>query len=191
MQTHEVLYANYLDNEITKNCIEFLNNRSSLPLLKYLPSSYPNTKRVKVRKRKPENISPVYDEAFDNLVTTFRRRVVITNGTLSCSNNNMELFYIFPVDGYKFLYAPRITNSSTDFTEAMRLIQSTVGDANGQEIVAELLKFSYTNMDIVTGIASGAEIIIHDIPAYYAIRVSTSDQYTELTEKLINYNINK
>lgn len=166
---------------IRMHCTRFINESCGLPMVKYLPQVYQDIQKVKVRKRKHTNeFSNAFNGAFENELRDLRERSIFTNGSnTKCVTENSERFYVFPINGYKFLYSKEVDNSNTSYTSVLESILNQFGES-GKDVFSDLLRFSYMTEHLSEGIQSGAEIIIYGIPYYYAIRESYVDNYTEL-----------
>jgi len=172
---------------IAEQCSEFVDESKGCPLMKNLPSDYGDFHKVKVRKRKqrkqdPKGFSERFNRAFEDSVKDLRERAIFANGedALQESALDQEEFYIFPVDGYDFMYSREVENSSVNYKTAFDAILEQLGTDEGENIISELLKFNYTSDDLAEGIRSGSEIIIYNIPYFYAIRKQTVEDYKEL-----------
>ena len=173
---------------IAERCQEFIRESEGQPLLKNLPEDYGDFYKVKVRKRKqrkqdPKHFAEMFNKAFEDEMQDLRERSVFANGELTFKENGdteQEAFYIFPVDGYEFMYSKEVENSSVSYKNAFNSLTEKLGTEEGENIISELLKFTYTSENLVEGINSGAEIIIYNIPYFYAIRKETVDNYQNL-----------
>lgn len=164
---------------ILHECGEFFQCAELSFLQKSLPESYDDTHRVKVRKRKSRSeFSNTFNEAFTDDVHELRQRAIFVNGTISESSNE-DLFYIFPLDGFKFIYSTEVTNSTEQYRSVFESILATL-DNHAEITFQDLLKFTYKSKNLKEGIDSGAEIIIYNTPCYYAIRQTTYPDYEEL-----------
>lgn len=157
---------------IKETCKQFFEESNNLPLLKNLPSVYPDIKKVKVRHRSLNDpMLETFNNAFDHRIY---ERAVFCNGTSSFEPIldervlDYDIFYIFPPDEYSFLYNPACSN----FDESKL-------DNLDDSIITELLQMSYTNDSLLEGMEGGAQIILYDIPFFYSIRAS-SIEYDEL-----------
>ena len=177
---------------IAERCHDFVKESGGLPLLKSLPSDYGDFHKVKVRKRKqrkqdPEQFAEMFNRAFQDEIKNLRERSLFANGELSYKSSDdpdQEPFYIFPVDGYEFIYSREVTNSSTEYKTAFDSILEELGTDQGENIITELLKFNYISENLPEGISNGAEIIIYNIPHFYAIRRETVEDYQNLIENI-------
>jgi len=177
---------------ILEQCSEFIAMSKGEPLLKNLPAVYEDFNKVKVRKRKQrkqdhKEFAKIFNEAFEDELQDIRQRSVFANG-ISTFNESSDVtqnaFYIFPIDGYEFMYSKEVENSSRNYKSAFDAILERMGADGGKEVIAELLKFNYTSELLSEGIKSGSEIIIYNIPYFYAIRKDSVDVYDELITKL-------
>lgn len=173
---------------LTERCSEYIDDSGGKPLLKNLPSEYGDFHKVKVRFRKklPENSSDfteTFNEAFEQELHNLRQRAVFANGEVSfesADTDDLEPFYIFPIDGYRFMYSKEVENSSEDYQTVFDAIFEQFGSDKGNEVITDLLKFTYTSAKLEEGIDSGSEIIIYNIPYFYAVRASTVENYNSL-----------
>lgn len=170
-------------------CSQFLEESGGLPMLKSLPEIYEDFQKVKVRKRKHTNtFSNMFNGAFKDEINSLRERSIFANGLATFEHNtveNTEPFYVFPTNGYKFLYSKEVENSTESYKQVLESILNQLGEKSGKDVFADLLRFTYISENLPAGIESGAEIIIYGIPFYYAIRESCIDSYDELLTALI------
>jgi len=177
----------YKELEILKErCSSFIQQSGGLPLLKNLSSRYGDFHKVKIRKRKAENnIDEMFDGAFNEEHHELRKRALFAYGQTSFEPLDEEIdkqepFYIFPIDGYKFMYSQEVENSNEDYQQVFEIVIDHFGEQKGQEVLTDLLKFTYCHENLEHGISSGAEILIYNIPFFYAIRATTVEDYNEL-----------
>lgn len=171
---------------ITEQCSQFIYQSEGRSLLKNLPENYNDFHRVKVRKRKGDSVSSQFNKAFDYY--QLRQRAVFANGerSLEESEKGFEPFYIFPINGYKYLYSRKVQNSNLDYRKSFNSILETMGDKRGASVINDMLQFSYIdNEELSEGIDSGAEVIIYNIPYFYALRVSTLTNYEDFYTTLV------
>ncbi len=167
------LYRNQYE-EIVLNCSQFLRESNGKPLYKHLPVSYADVKRVKVRHQKHNNIvTEAYDRAFN--ISGLRGRAVFTHSYLKEQPENTDLFYVFPPDKYQFLYNRNVTDSSAEYKQ----IIETLGDDEhaALDIVADLIKYTYTNDNLCEALRADTEVMLFNIPYFYAVRVSSMTKY--------------
>jgi len=114
-----------------------------------------------------------------------RERSVFTNGLLKLEEN-LDPFYIFPVNGYDYLYSREVGDSTESYRHVFESIFDAWDDvATATDVVNDLLRFTYVSENLSTGIETGAEIIFYGIPYYYAIRESCVESYDSLLTALI------
>lgn len=169
--------------QIISECQEFLETSDHLPLYKNLPSSYEDVHRVKVRKRKNQSdFSKYFNEAFEDEFAELRQRAVFANGISSLKEHehNEEPFYVFPINGFKFLYSTEVQNSNRQYQTVFEAVIENLDENTAEETLKDLLKFTYKSSMLQEGIASGAEIILYNIPYYYAVRVTSVASYEQL-----------
>ena len=172
---------------LRSECSQFLREAASLPLLKALPTSNVGFRRVKVRQRKGrDNVAEVFDRAFSERCTNLRQRSVFAYPTPPLITENTELYYIFPINGYKCLYSKEVTNSGYAYSEVIDTLFEQFSDTDtAVEIVTDLLKYTYTTENLHAGMASGSEIILYGIPYYYAVRAAAITGYNTLVSSTI------
>lgn len=166
--------------EIIRECSQFLSESKGLPVFRPLPSLYEDIQKVKVRKhRNRTRFSKTFNEAFEAEVRDLRQRAIFTNSQLHEATENMDLFYVFPINGYKFMYCPEVTHSTNDYQQVFESLFKQFKDDKAEQLIHDLLKFAYVKDNLNEGIEKKAEIIFYNVPYYYAARVG-SFEYTEL-----------
>lgn len=162
---------------IKTGCSQFLKESQGQPLFKNLSVKYMDFDKVKVRKRKGEagEFTETFNEAFEFQHPGIRQRAIFTNGGSSFEpifNEELEPFYMFPIDGYKFMYSKEVENSGQEYKQVFETLFEQFGEEKGNAVLTDLLRFTYTSTALNEGIESGSEIIIYGIPYFYAIRTS-------------------
>ena len=193
MLVNDILNPQSTDNEfhvIVEYCSDFISESEGLPLFKSLPTSYHNVHRVKVRLHKKKNeITETFNQAFVNEITNLRQRAIFASSspTNIQVDESAELFYVFPKNGYKFLYNKEVANSNTDYQQAFDTILEQLGGNNQEaiQIITDLLKYTYTSQNLTEGIENGSEIILYNIPFYCAVRASSFPDYDDLLTSLL------
>jgi hypothetical protein len=172
-------------------CSDFLRETQS-PLLKSLPTHYNNIQRVKARKHKISEISEVYNKAFDSTWSNLRQRGIITYPLNPPIIENTELFYVLPINGYQFMYSKEVTDSTSNYKQTINvLVEQFNNNHEVSDIIADLLKYTYTTENLLEGIQNKSEIIFYGIPYYYVIRVAEYPNYKDLTNTINKYNIKR
>ena len=153
--------------KIKKHCTQFLNESGGFPVYKTLNRN-DHFVKVKARLRKHNSqFSETFNNAFQN-VSNLRQRAIFAHGQMVEGEN----YYLFPTDGYQYVYNSQIQDSST-----LKAVQESLQDPN---VFTELLQHNYTNQNLVEGINSGAELLFHNIPFCYAVNTGSIDSYEEL-----------
>lgn len=166
---------------IHERCSTFITESNQQPLLKNLPSCYSDCQRVKVRRSKNINYMSVpFNEAFNQQSPNLQQRSIFARNVVLYEQPLTDEFYIFPIDGFKFMYSREVSNSLSAFSSVFDSLVESYGEMGGAEVLTELLKFSYTNSNLAEGISSGSEIVLYNIPFYYAIRASNIPSYKTL-----------
>ncbi len=170
---------------IRNNCSQFIGESVGMPIVKNLPETYSDFQKVKVRKRKQSNtFADTFNVAFSDEMMNLRERAVFVNGTV-LTENQCDAFYVFPVNGYEYLYSKEVENSKEGYRQVYESIFDTFDDESAKSTFTDLLRFTYVSEDLATGITSGAEIIIYGIPYYYVVRESSVENYDSLLTALI------
>lgn len=187
MLINDVLYsADYSGFEpIGESCHQFFEEAGGFPMVKLLPRTYQDFQKVKIRKRKNESsFAHSFNEAFEHEMHQLRERSLFANGEIFLEHElvdrTLEPFYVFPIDGYDFIYNKEVTNSSENYSTTFKEIFNQLGESSADKVFSELMKFSYTSDNLQEGLSSGAEIIVYGIPYYYTIRHSVINDYDNL-----------
>lgn len=167
---------------IKADCSQFLKESAGLPLLKALPTAYFNFHKVKVRlQKRKDSVNEVFERAFGSTFVNLRQRAIFTYPAAPAITETTEPFYVFPVNGYKYLYSKEVTNSSNDYKRVVdTLFEQFEDQQQASDIVTDLLKYTYSATSLHEGIVSNSEIILYGIPFYYAVRASACQGYTSL-----------
>ena len=169
---------------IKNECSQFLSESNNLPLLKNLPVNNDGFRKVKVRiKRKRNIVIESFNRSFSEHKELFQR-AIFANGEASftpSNDSNLEPFYIFPINGYKFIYNPIVENAHANYHTAVNDLLKVVPSYDvAVDMFSKIIKSSYTNENMPEGIKSGAELVLFNIPYYYAIRKTIVDDYNRL-----------
>lgn len=169
-------------NTLKAKCAQFLRESAALPLYKLLPRNYTDFHRVKVRqKNTDDDLSEAYNRAFGMQFRNLRQRAVFASGTSPEPTDTTEPFYVFPTNGYKYLYSKEVKNSNADYKQVMESLFQRFEDNNkALDIVTDVLKYTYLRENLAEGIISESEIILYGIPHYYAVRTAAVPPYGKL-----------
>jgi hypothetical protein len=171
---------------ILKTCTQFLGESGDQPILKNLSPSYDSFTKVKVRFHGRSNIfietfNGAFEEKFN--ISNLHQRAIFANGVRSFTEKqDAEPFYIFPRNGYQFMYSGEVENSNEEYKHTFDDLFEQFGKDGDHvaAIVTDLLRYTYTTQNLDEGIASGAEIILYNIPFYYAVKQSIVGNYDSL-----------
>jgi len=188
MLINDVLYsADYSEfAPIGESCQQFFEESDGFPMVKLLPKSYDDFQKVKLRKRKNgDSFAASFNEAFQHEIYHLRERSLFANGEIYLKDNHnlddtVEPFYVFPIDGYDFIYSREIRDSAENYSTVFNEIFNQLGETSAEKVFADLVKFNYTSTDLREGLSSGAEIIVYGIPYYYTIRKTAVKDYEKL-----------
>ena len=188
MRIHDLLGDTPELEKLLQHCSQFLEESDGLPLFKMLPSTYSDLHKVKVRQKKQQDLDIVFNEAFRQY-PGLRQRAVFAQpfGSFHALGENQDPFFVFPVNGYKYMWSTEIDNSYEEYQTVFEAIVKGVGAESGADVITDMLKFTYTDEDLVEGINSNSEIIFYNIPHYYAVRttqVEAGDHYLDLLTDL-------
>lgn len=169
--------------KIIKECSDFLKESEGNPLIRRLPRRGRDSRKIKVRWKK--SVSE-FDRHFNNVFSDYpdlRQRCIFAHGEkglYESSDDSVDDFYIFPVDGYKYLYCPNVDDSTKIFSESMDKFREMLPEPQAIKVLSDALQYSYKSSNLAEGIREGSEIIIYGVPYYYAIRTSTVKKYSTL-----------
>jgi hypothetical protein len=155
------------------------------PLFKLLPRTYNDFHRVKVRlNRRTDPVSEAFNRAFADY-NKLRQRAIFTQSRMPAETEMLEPFYVIPIDGFKYTYSTEVTNSSVEYQQTFSTLIEQFDDTNAAvEIVTDLVSYTYTRQNIQEAIGSGSEVILYNIPYYYAVRCSVQPSYSSLMENI-------
>jgi len=169
---------------ISEFCGQFLKESDGLPLLKNLPVHNDGFRRVKVRKHtKKDTFDKAFNEAF-SVHYDLRQRSIFANGDLTLKGDilkDLEPFYIFPKDGYQYLYSLSVFDSNEQYKDTFdEFVKQLSSPSRAISFFKDVLKYNYVSNNLPEGIRTGSEIIIYGIPYYYAIRKSLIESYENM-----------
>ncbi|KKL91898.1 hypothetical protein LCGC14_1890120 [marine sediment metagenome] len=169
-------------SKVAKECAIFFCESQKLPVFKVLPSTYGDIQKVKVRKQSQKTkFSQTFNEAFESEARDLRQRAIFTNSQI-VEYTDGDLFYVFPKNGYKFMYCTEVTHSTNDYQQVFDSLFEQFDDDKAEQMIHDLLKFTYTQENLFEGIQKEVEVIFYNIPYYYAARVNTFEYNDLLTD---------
>lgn len=166
-----------LPDTILNECSEFLLRSECRPLYRPLQISGDGFRRVKIRKK--ASYAHRYDEYFDLAFKHKRedlrlRSLIAQTQTTPVMDAALERFYVFPINGYKILYSQQIK----DYSEYLKLLESVLSDTDmADSILKKLFQNAYQEDSIIDAMDTGSNILVYNIPYYYAIRESLIVDY--------------
>jgi hypothetical protein len=171
---------------IIRECSDFLRDSNGNPLIKNLPIHGADTRKVKVRKRKTLSC---FDKAFNNVFINhpdLRQRCVFASGETGLHSidksdeKKIEPFYIFPINGYQFIYSINVSNSSLQYADTLKSFLEIMDEEEANNAFSEVIEYDYSTNLLSRGLTHGCEIIVYGVPYYYAIRKSSIKSYSTL-----------
>lgn len=171
---------------IRSSCSQFIHESAGYPLYRSLPRSYNTFHKVKVRaKKRSTAVNEAFNRAFDDSYINLAQRAIFAQPSIGEATDAVEPFYVFPINGFRFLYSKEIQNSTSEYKQVIDTLFEEFGsESQASEIVSDLLKFTYITNNLAEGIASNAELVMYGVPYYYAIRVSAYSRYDHLIARI-------
>ncbi len=165
---------------IGQQCSTFIEESQQLPLFKNMPADYSDVQKVKARKRNIKSVfAETFNEAFSEQFDDLCQRAIYAYSSMIKEQSN-DPFYVFPINGYKYLYSTEVTSSNENYKQVLEMMFDQFGNDKGREVIADLIKFSYSSTNLHEGIEKGSEMIFYNIPYYYVVRVASVPQYDDL-----------
>lgn len=164
---------------INSECKDFILKSLGTPMTRYLSSHYDDIDKVKLRKQKKDTkFTETFNHAFKDYTHDLRQRALIANTTTN--DPDTKQFYMFPINGFKYMYCTSVNNSSVQYQQVFETILDALEDEQAIDTFKDLLKFSYTSSCLAEGLRAKAEIIIYNIPYCYSVAVEKYPDYNEL-----------
>lgn len=170
---------------IREECSIFLNESKNIPLIKSLNIGDKNVRKVKVRIKK-KNVNNDIVESFNNAFsTTYNNiygRAIFCNGKhKQLKKNDMdEEVYVFPINGFKFLYNPNV-EYHMEYEKTLKTLEENMSELDPDRLLTEMIEYSYASgANLDTALLSDKEIIIYNIPYFYAVKKNKFSTYSEL-----------
>lgn len=173
--------------KIRKECDLFLQESSDLPLIKSLKETDSNFRKVKVRTKSiSDEFVESVNEAFENEYRNLYGRSVFCNGYHKDADTGEEQVYVFPINGFKYFFNPNVTLLLTQYKKAYETLNSSLDEESAESIFVDMVKYSYndSNIPLNQALFSKKEIIIYNIPYYYAVKTEKFTDYLDLLELL-------
>lgn len=145
-------------NDIMTHCSQAIT--SGIPMYKQLPSSLESISRIKLRHRK--STDPFHTDlnnAFD-IDRLYQRSLICTSTTSGDTIADHSWYAIYPVDDFKYRYNPVVSDINTLRDIDPKLLPLVVDVSFSSQILHSICD-------------TPVELLIFDIPAYYAIRLKS------------------
>lgn len=163
---------------ITNECGQFLELSNQKPLVKMLPIQGDGFRRVKVRKKDwDSSFVSSFNNAFNDYKNLLQRSVLAK--AQPDIEPNKEAFYIFPTDGFRFMYSLSNESSKNHYEQLFIKLTECVKEKS-VDIFMDVVRSQYLTENIEVALDNNYELIIYDIAYYYAIRKSIVDDYVAL-----------
>lgn len=169
---------------ISEECSEFLTLSKGQPLTRFLKKEGNGLRRIKVRWKKSKlwesEFIHTFNSSFPQYKDILHRSVLASkNPDVSEMNEDEEPFFIFPINNFKFCYNPNITN----ITKTYEKLYENLNDFFSEEsvnIFHDLIRTGYVFSELDEGIEKNSQVIIYNIPYYYALRASLVPDYRDI-----------
>lgn len=155
--------SSYVDSlrKINIRCTDFLD--TAIPLYKVLPwDAYGTFSRVKVRQRKEPSFGAQLNQLVGSDISTRFIDAMTVEPPLS---ETQSLYYLFPVDGYRFVWSPSAANVIESLKEGSAVNQ--VRSAN-----------------IHLAAQAQRDLLLYGIADYYVIHTDAAPNYSVLLEAI-------
>jgi hypothetical protein len=157
---------------IKLECSQFIKESNGIPIFKNLPKNKEAFVKIKARHRKTqdEQFRNAFDGAFKEQKSNLLSRAVFCNAKDKPTDNE-ERFYVFPINGYKFLYNKNDKNTSKTYQNALTEIIDIVAQNEAINLLTTILESDYISESLTDAIQNDREIIFYNIAYFYAIKV--------------------
>lgn len=179
---------NKILENIKTECTEFLTHANNYPAIKAFNDHGKYLRKVKVRHKKNTiGFIRIVGDALQKEHQNIHIRSVIANGPHGY-HEGMQTHYIFPKNGFKFLYNPRINYHEEYKASYMKLLGSNLSDQQALEMIEDSIKYSYISDDtsLENALKSKKEIIFYNMSYYYTVSSEKYFSYDELLDLLKN-----
>ncbi len=158
---------------IKTECSEFIRDSKGIPMYKMLPSHREPFIKVKARHKKAKEfpLAEAFNNAFSNIYPNIFYRSIFCN-TIEDKADGLEKYYVFPINGYKFLYCNSVKNTTEAYKSAMLGVLDIMVENEAISLLSTVLADDYVNDNLHTALERECEIIVYNIPYFYAIKCS-------------------
>lgn len=174
---------------LRNSCDQYISMNES-PLLKNVLGKEEAFARIKVRfHRRTSDFISVFNDVLAQKynIPNLHQRSVFANGTTSfVPLEEATPYYVFPINGFKFMYSPSIQSSDNEYRSIFEtLLEKCDGDEpQAASFLKDLMSYNYVSEDLEQGVVDGCEIILYNIPYYYAVNAVNFPDYQELLDLL-------
>jgi len=179
-----------LIKRIQTECTEFLSTANDLPLIKVRKINESNFKKVKVRtKTTADHFVGAFNEAFHDTYRNIHGRSIFCNGKhAKATEDEFEEIYVFPINGFEYLFNPNI-EFHEEYKKIYAKLNNSMEESDAERLLIDMIEYSYLNIDtnFYEALFSQKEVIIYNIPYYYAVKRSKFLIYDDLLRVLKNY----
>lgn len=157
---------------IRTKCSQFISESNGIPVFKKLQSSYGTASKVKVRHTDTFTTNSMLDEAFNDRIES--TLVPVVTQPLDTINESDEWYYVFPVNGYRYLYSDLLVDYRY---HTNKLVTKSIDRA----IIIDSLKESYIfNQNLSNGLNNSVEILFYNVPTFYVVSHKLQPEYKSL-----------
>lgn len=172
---------------IKERCSQFIEESGGIPIIKHMIGDYGDFHKIKVRWRKLANENEIvktsFDLAFNSTFHNIRARSIFAkSATTSIGCDDTSAFYVFPIDGYRYLYSLSVKDSQSTYEDVIDKLSIGLNANDTKSTLTDIIQFSYRSSNLIDGLKSGSELLIFNIPYFYIIRTSYASYDTILSE---------
>ena len=177
-------------NKILENiqieCSDYLSMASVYPAMKAFDDNGRYLRKVKVRhKKNTMGFMRVIGDALQKEHQNIHIRSVVANGPYS-HKEDMKSHYIFPRNGFKFFFNPRINDHEEYKDSFLKLLESDLSNQKVLEMMEDSIEYAYVSdrTPLNEALKSQKEIIFYNMSYYYTVSSEKYPHYTELINLL-------
>jgi len=179
-----------IDNliKIADECSHFIKECHNYPLIKKLKCNGEFVRKIKVRKKsRKDGFIQNFNSAFDDMYNNLHGRSIFCNDVHmdNSEDEGMERFYVFPINGFKFLFNPSV-DYHREYQELYEKMSKLMTHEECEKVFVDIIQYSYkeSNVPLHEALLSEKEIIIFGIPYYYAVKVNKFPTYSLLLHEI-------
>lgn len=151
-------------------CSDYIKESDGNLLYKCLPQRETPVSKVKIRKRNYNNqIEELFDIAFQEENSARQRSLTAHTREVDCDNGIG--YYVFPINGYDYLFNRQIFNLRKEYSDILEHISGESVSVFQLELLRDLLKNNYQDSNLIVAFEHACEIMFYNIPYYYAVEM--------------------